>query len=184
MQKEYNRIYKIDVDGVLRDIIPTMCSIYNDEFGTDITPRDVTDYDVNKIFTKVKDASKYFFVDHAKEVFLDCPSCRGAREALRILHSNGNKIIVCTWQFTDENKKYTIDFLRKNHLVYDDICFTHDKHLIHSDVIVDDNPQFILHEQEQSSERVLISYPYNEYVECEKSGIKCYNSLFGYVTND
>ena len=34
-------IFKIDVDGVLRDIITPMCELYNEKFDESIKPEDI-----------------------------------------------------------------------------------------------------------------------------------------------
>ena len=62
-------IIKIDVDGVIRDIFTVMCKIYNEDFKENITVDNIFDYDVDKVFTKIKEnwgisATEYFFEIH------------------------------------------------------------------------------------------------------------------------
>ena len=47
-------IIKVDVDGVLRDIITTMCQIYNEEFNTNVKLCDVKEYDVSLSFPLIE----------------------------------------------------------------------------------------------------------------------------------
>ena len=134
---------KIDMDGVIRDIIPTMLKIYNEECDGQLTANDIIDYNVNTSFPNVitkknKLATDFFFVDKAEDIFRYSPMCNGAKEAINMLHRAGHKIVICTWQFTHEAKVYTLEFLKANEIYYDDICFTKEKDLIKSDVIVDD----------------------------------------------
>ena len=60
-------IIKIDIDGVIRNIIPTMLKIYNSEFNENLKETDITVYNVNTSFPKFisergKLASDAFFV--------------------------------------------------------------------------------------------------------------------------
>lgn len=158
-------IIKIDMDGVIRNIIPTILKIYNSEFSENLKESDITAYDVNTSFPKFmiekgKLASEVFFVDNAKEIFLNSSLFIGAKEAIDLLHQEGHKIIICTWQMTYETKQYTLEFLEKNKIYYDDICFTKDKELIKSDFIIDDNIEFL--EKDFSKRKICISAPYNK----------------------
>ena len=172
-------IIKIDMDGVIRDIIPAMLDIYNTEYEGTLTANDITDYNVNKSFPNIlstnKLATDVFFVDNAEKVFLNSNVCNGAKSALDMLHRAGHKIIICTWQFTYEAKLYTLEFLKNNEIYYDDICFTKEKDLIKSDVIVDDNPEFL--KADHSPKKVCIDAAYNkEYKDCDH-----YDSLYNFV---
>ena len=172
-------IIKIDMDGVIRNIIPTMLKIYNSEFNENLKETDITVYNVNTSFPKFisergKLASDAFFVDKAKEIFLDSDSFIGAKEAIDMLHRAGHKIIICTWQITYEAKQYTLEFLENNKIYYDDICFTKDKQLIKSDVIIDDNIEFL--EKDLSNKKVCISAAYNQEWNYDR-----YETLYSFV---
>ena len=59
-------LIKIDIDGVLRNILEPMCKLYNDEFGTEITPDEVDRYRVDEMFPLIKEvynksAVEFFF---------------------------------------------------------------------------------------------------------------------------
>ena len=61
-------IIKIDVDGVIRDIISAICLEYNKEFGEDIKPSDVVEYNINGFFPLVSEKhginpSDYYFLN-------------------------------------------------------------------------------------------------------------------------
>ena len=76
-------IVKIDVDGVIRNMFDNMCEIYNQRFKENKTVDDIWDYDVEKVFPKIKEeldisAAEYFFQLHAKELFLDNEPYEGA----------------------------------------------------------------------------------------------------------
>jgi 5'(3')-deoxyribonucleotidase len=172
-------VLKIDVDGVIRNIISTMIELYNKQFEENLTVSDIKDYNVNVSFPKCLSenselASDFFFVDNAESVFLNSSPCNGAKDAIDMLHRAGHKVIICTWQNTFESKLFTLEFLEKNKIYYDDICFLKDKSLIKSDLIVDDNPEFL--DKDNSDKKICIEAPYNKDYTCEK-----FDSLYSFV---
>lgn len=159
-------IIKIDVDGVIRNINETMCKLYNQLFNEKITVEDIFDYNVEKVFNRIKEkigmtAVDYFFSWEAKEVFLHSEPYAGVREAIQKLRDAGHKVVIVTWQFNLQNKYYTLMFFEKNKIPYDDICFTRDKWMIQGDWLIDDNPEFITDEREKSR-KIMIRMPYNK----------------------
>ena len=65
---------KIDVDGVIRDIITAMCRIYNNKFGGKLCPDDIDDYDINTNFAEIPKRTgmtpvDYFFRENAGLIF-------------------------------------------------------------------------------------------------------------------
>lgn len=157
---------KIDVDGVIRNINETMCKLYNELFNEHLVVNDIYDYNVEKAFSKIKEkigmtAVDYFFSWEAKEVFLHSNPYDGVREAIQKLRNAGHKVVIVTWQFDLQNKYYTLMFFEKNKIPYDDICFTRDKWMIQGDWLIDDNPEFIMDERDESR-KIMINMPYNK----------------------
>jgi len=162
-------VIKIDVDGVIRDIISAMCNIYNENFNGKLCVNDIEDYDVNTNFPEIiqqtgKKPTEYFFTDHADKVFetVSKPFV-GVKDAIDKLRKNGNKVVIVTWQFSLKNIKHTLDFLETYNIKYDDICFTKDKWLIKGDYLIDDNPEFILDKRDKSR-KIIIDTPYNRHI--------------------
>lgn len=158
-------IIKIDVDGVIRNINRKMCEMYNSTFGENLTVDDIFDYDVEKVFSKIKEkigmsAVDYFFNWYAKDIFLYSKPYDGVIEAIKKLRQMGHKVVIVTWQFNLQNKYYTLMFFEKNKIPYDDICFTRDKWMIQGDWLIDDNPEFITDERDKSR-KIMIKMPYN-----------------------
>lgn len=138
-------VYGVDVDGVLRNTLPVMVCLYNNEFGTNLTTDDVTDWNIDKSFPLIREKLGYekpddwFFFDHAKEIFLESHQIFGAKAAIDELRNRGNKVIIITYQKNTENKIYTLQWLENNHITYDAICFTKDKSQVKCNVFIDDN---------------------------------------------
>ena len=159
-------IIKIDIDGVIRNISETMCELYNTVFKENITEEDITDYDVDISFPKVKEclgnsAAKFFFADNSHLIFRNSNPYKDAKEAIDRLMDQGHKVVIVTWQRTLQNKIDTLDFLERNNIKYDDICFTRDKWMIEGDWLIDDNPEFLKDEREKSK-KIVIDMPYNK----------------------
>ena len=129
---------------------------------------DIFDYDVEKVFTKVKEfysvsAADWFFDVNGRSLFLYSNPYEGVAKAINKLRENGHKVVIVTWQPSLENKVNTLKFLEKNNIQYDDICFTRDKWMIESDYLIDDNPEFLLDLRDNSC-KIAIDFPYNRHV--------------------
>lgn len=161
-------IFKIDIDGVLRDIITPMCELYNKKFETSFQPSDVKTYDVSIQFPLIKErlgveAHKWFFQTNGTNVFLtNATAIEGARAAIKRLRENGHKVVIASFQPSLENKIDTLYWLNREGIEYDDICFTKDKHIIEADYIIDDNPKFL---NADKAKTVLVRAAYNGYYE-------------------
>lgn len=169
-------IIKVDIDGVLRNMNDKLVSLYNQRFKTNLTVEDMTDYDVSKSFPLFEiqtqtTAKDYFFNTHKEDVFYFTKAYDGVQESMQKLKDNGHKIVIATWQFTTMNKKLTLDWLDAKGIPYDDICFTKDKWMIQGDIIIDDNPEFILNEKE-TAYKYLVDQPYNQECNFEGSRVK------------
>ena len=165
-------IIKIDVDGVIRDLVGTMCNMYNRRFAKKkadrVIPDQITDYNVDNFFPLIREKYEmsprdYFFVKKSYDTFRGYANpFPQVNDAIDMLREDGHKIVICTWQFTHENKCATLGFLDDFSIEYDDICFTKDKWLVQSDIFIDDNPEFLLDEREKTSWKMIIDQPYNK----------------------
>ncbi len=95
---------------------------------------------------------KQYFFDYIKNI----PARRFASEVIKKLHEEGHKIIIITGRYkTQEDsdigkqmREDTINWLNKNNIIYDDICFTfspktsaiREKKV---DIMIDDSPRVI-----------------------------------------
>ena len=180
MDKNKN-IIKIDVDGVLRDMLSMMCELYNECYNENVKPEDVKDYDVDISFPKCKEvdgmSAKYFFFnEYSYDLCAYSNIINYAKEAMDILHNLGYYIIIVSYQNGYNNKHDTLVWLDEYNIYYDSICFTDRKDLIHGDIIVDDNPEF-LDMCDDSEEKILIDAPYNKDVDKYQR----FNTLYEYV---
>ena len=172
---------KVDVDGVLRSLTPTMVSLYNEKFGTCMKVEDAIDYDVNVSFPLLKknniDAFKFFFEDNAYIIFATTPAYKNAAKALKKLIDNGHKVTIVTHQTTTQNKILTLEWIDGHHIPYDSIAFTRKKYNIHGDILIDDNID-ILNNEPKETRKICIAAPYNKEYKGER-----YNSIEEAVNN-
>ena len=160
-------VIAIDVDGVLRDNLGIMVDMYNEQFGQKLTIDDVKEFKTEKSFPEIEPntgmtSSSWFFNLHAKEIFLDAPAFDGIKEDIERLKEVADVVIV-TYQKDYTNKEYTLQWLEKNGIEPNGICFLRDKTLLHCDVLVDDNDWNFIGTHVKHS--VLVTAPYNKDLE-------------------
>lgn len=176
-------VIKIDVDGVIRNIISAMCKVYNQRFGGNLKVSDIDDYDVNTNFPEIykqtgRKPTEYFFTDNADLIFetVSLPF-KGVKDAIDKLIDNGHKVVIVTWQFSLKNIKHTLNFLEMHGIRYNAICFTQDKWIVNGDYLIDDNPEFIM-DKKDKSKKIIIDTPYNRHI---SKRVKRVNSLYDAV---
>ena len=174
--------FVVDLDGVLRDIFSQMIKLYNNEFGENMKPEDVKDYDVEVSFPKAHAAYgssyHYFFEKHADYVFLLCPPMKGAVEAIKRLKEYG-KVVIATIQPTTHNKILALKWLDKWGVSYDEIRFVDKKVGIDCDYFIEDYPKNM---EGAGGLKILIDATYNQGVdEVNNWFIYRFESLEGFV---
>lgn len=157
--------FVVDLDGVLRDIFSQMIKLYNNEFGENLKPEDVKDYDVEVSFPKAHAAYgssyHYFFEKHADYVFLLSSPMEGAVEAMKRLKEYG-KVVIATIQPTTRNKILALKWLDKWNVLYDEIRFVDTKVGIDCDYFIEDYPKNM---EGAGGLKILIDAPYNQSVD-------------------
>lgn len=166
---EKNLVFAIDCDEVLRSTLCNMVRIYNEEIGDNMKCDDVKEFDVSVSFPRIEKetgipAQEWFFDCHSKELFLESKAIKGAKKAVDILKKYG-KVVILTYQRSCENKLHTLEWLCKNKMAVDDICFLKDKNLLQCDYLIDDNVSNFI--GSCAKHAILITAPYNEKFDVE-----------------
>ena len=192
---EKKLIIAIDVDGVLRDNLGIMVDLYNKNFDDNKSVDDITEFKTELSFPKIAEqtgitSSKWFFQDHAKEIFSEAPGFPEIKNDIDELRKLGEVIIV-TYQKTTMNKIQTLEWLEKNGIEYDGICFLRDKSKLKAKenerlIFVDDNDWNFC--GNQANIGILINAPYNKNTDLKKlkkmsfcDDIQRFNSLHEFV---
>lgn len=168
MEKEIT--FGIDIDEVIRAIVPNMLKLYNKEFNDNMKLEDVKDYVVDNSFPKImkmtgESASKWFFQDHGNELFYGSEMIEGAKSAIDMLRTYG-KVIIISYQKSLANKIDTLNWLDRYGIKYDGICFVKDKSIVHTDFLVDDNDWNFI--GCNSKWGVIVTAPYNKEINMDE----------------
>lgn len=168
MEKEIT--FGIDIDEVIRAIVPNMLKLYNKEFNDNMKLEDVKDYVVDNSFPKIMErtgesASKWFFQDHGNELFYGSEMIEGAKSAIDMLRTYG-KVIIISYQKSLANKIDTLNWLDRYDIKYDGICFVKDKSIVHTDFLVDDNDWNFI--GCNSKWGVIVTAPYNKEINTDE----------------
>lgn len=159
--------FAIDCDEVLRSLLTNMVSLYNKEFNENMTYDDVKDFVVDISFPKIEEvtgitASKWFFQDHSRELFIESDALPKVQEAIEILKNFG-EVIVVTYQKTYKNKIECLNWLEEHNIFPDGVCFLKNKTLIHTDFFIDDNDWNFI--GCNATWGILIDAPYNKSID-------------------
>ena len=160
-------VIKLDIDGVLRDMITPMCKIYNEMFGTKMTPADVFDYDIDvsfPLFTENGMNGYWVLFEKCSDLTMtSAKPYRGVAGAVRNLKKAGNKIVIVSYQPSAQAQEKTREWLERNKIEYDELVFveTKDKTVVPCDMIIDDCPWY-LDAESDDVKKICISHAYNK----------------------
>ena len=162
--------FGIDIDEVLRSLLPGMVEIYNNRFHDSLTVDDIKEFDVDISFPKVKQAtgesaSKWFFQQYDSTLFRESPVIEGAVNAIKRLREADHQVYLVSYQKSISNKINTLEWLSENGFEYDGICFIKDKTIVHLDYFIDDNDWNFI--RCNCTHGVLINAPYNKNINLE-----------------
>ena len=169
MQKQ--KSIKIDVDGVSRDIGGGICDVYEKETGIQKTSEDIFSYDLNESFPVIKElianrmldaknTNDFFFNQHSEDCFLNANAISDVKKSIDKIREIGYRVAICTHQPLYNGRLYTLFFLSKNDIHYDELHFTREKWRIQEDYIIDDSHEFLTDRREKAR-KICIDYPFN-----------------------
>lgn len=137
----------VDLDGVCADLLSVWLSLYNKEYGDDVQPHHITEWDTHK-FVKEECGLKLYDYLATPNLFRDLPIISGCQKSLSNLVELGHRVIIATaaptFVETSHFDKYAwvkkhLPFLggKKNFVALDD------KNLLKGDLLIDDGPHNI-----------------------------------------
>jgi len=135
-------VIKVDIDSVIRDTPAQMLMVYNNSIYAEkkLSFEDLKSYDVNVSFPGLTNAEDFFFNLHAETVFVKAKCCKNAKEGLQLLKDKGATIRIVSLQYK-HNMLRTIQWLVRNAIPFDELCFVESKDSVDGDVLIDDCPQ-------------------------------------------
>jgi len=168
------KILKLDIDGVLRDIVsPFLIKLYQEK-GILVGLCDLKCFFFEKtIDERFNINSREFILEHAKEIFLDdAKPYPNVVEDLKILRKYFDEIKLVSAQWTSETEALTDKWLTKYKIdkLVDDIIYTRNKEQIKGDIFVDDHIRNLINSKDPI--KICRWQPWNE---CLRSGHICFD---------
>lgn len=138
MDKKLNIV--LDLDDTISTFIPTCISKYNEIYNTNHTIDEITKWDISGIF----EHSLWSIFDKC-DVLEHMPLKEGAFETIEKWHNQGHQITICTG--VNDTKSYIDKLKWLENVGLDkyifDVIPTKNKELLHSDLFIDDNPEYL-----------------------------------------
>jgi 5'(3')-deoxyribonucleotidase len=159
---EEKKVIKVDVDGVLRDLMAKCCFIYKRDIDpkSTATPNDIVDWDFDPVFPKLPEAHKVFFGEYAGELFLlSDPYETEMAKYMGMIKEEG-EVIIATDQPNGAGK-YTLEWLENNRVPYDGIFISSHKTLLKGDIALDDRLKNLELYRKEGTIAVCMERPWN-----------------------
>jgi 5'(3')-deoxyribonucleotidase len=151
----------VDVDGIIRNIVPTIIDLYK-KYDKDFpyTENDIPELDTFELFNKC-DFQKDICIEHATEVFLKSPAYEVEVSNLIFLIGDfeEHEFVICSKQ-QPQNEWLTNAWL-DNHGIKIDRIYTSEKHLVDAEVLIDDCPSN-LQKFSKKGKAICLRRPWNE----------------------
>jgi 5'(3')-deoxyribonucleotidase len=151
----------IDVDGVLRNSIPSIIDIYK-KFDKEFpyTEKTLPEFDTFELFSKCN-FHKDICIDYAQDIFFKSPNYIDEVENLKFLIDEFPDIefVICSNQ-QPANIHLTDAWLDKLNIGIERI-YTKDKHLVEAEILVDDCPSNLI-KFSKKGKSICLRRPWNE----------------------
>ncbi len=175
----------LDIDGVQRNLVSTILTIYEREYDPDstVTFNDIKDFNLNLFLPKLPgDVRDIMFRKHAEEVFASAKPFEEEMTDVVAQLREHYFVHMTTHQFPG-NEEYTFRWLRSGDIYYDAISFVADKTTIKGALLVDDGPHNLDALLDDGREVVCIERPWNEAWRTNNPNQPSYGSLGDFLRN-
>lgn len=150
-----------DVDEVVADLHTEWLRRYNAKYDDNLTPADITDWDISKI-VKPECGRKVFNFLRMPNLYRHVQPVEGAKEGVAQLRAEGYRVVFvtsCVIGSMDQKVRWLLGhgFVRSPHSPRD-LVITRDKALVRGDVLIDDGPHNVA---AFPGHAILVDRPYN-----------------------
>jgi 5'(3')-deoxyribonucleotidase len=157
----------IDVDDTIENLCESWCEFINRKYGTSVTYKDVTEWDISKFFPTLT-KEQVFEPLHNEELWQYVKPKPGAVEYIKKLMDDGFTVYLCT--STDyRNVKVKFEQVIQKYFPYiswKQMIVTDKKQIIKADFLVDDG----VHNLEKGDYvKILMSAPHNANYNAEEN---------------
>ena len=158
----------VDLDDVLWDLVSPWVAAINKIYGTSVSSRDITDWEIVRFFpslTKEQVGAPLFI----KGFWDGMQPEAGGQWFIRQLLEDGHKIKIVTATLCENvPEKMKRLFELNPMLTWDDVVITSEKQSIKGDVMIDDAPHNLMGGNWM---KILYSRPHNYKFEADKNGM-------------
>ena len=131
----------IDMDGVIENMCEVWIEYLNEQYGTNVQPDDIKEWDMTKAFPSI-DSQKIYEPLRDENLWKRVTPLPGAVETIRRIIEDGHKVVIVTasHQDTVSMKLNNVLFKYFPYLSMNDVIIASQKQLIRGDVLIDDAP--------------------------------------------
>ena len=160
----------VDMDDVLEQLLDGMIRYINSRYGTKTTLDDIREWELASAFPGLS-REQIYSPELDPDFWKDVKPMPGANEALQKLIADGHEIYIVTASLyqTLPEKMDEVLFRYFPYISWDHVIVTHNKHLIHGDVLVDDGPHNLTG---GSYRKILFEAPHNRNFDESSIGAK------------
>ena len=153
-------IVACDVDGTVADLLHVWLGKYNADYDDDLTPEDITGWDVAP-FVKPECGKKIYDYLRRGDLYDEVPVISGALEGVEDIRRRGHRVVfvtTCVKNMTDPKWNWLErhGFLPKGRHNQDDLVIAADKTLIDARLLIDDRPTTIERWVERQKRHALL----------------------------
>ena len=173
----------VDLDDTIESLLSAWVERLNRSFGTEVTPEEVTEWDISKSFPTLTREQVYSPL-LCDDFWYSVMPINGASDALQQLIADGHRVLIVTTSAyqTLRTKMDVVLFGYFPFLSWNDVIITSHKQLIKGDVLVDDG----VHNLEGGEYmKVLMDAPHNRNYDAEANDmvrVKNWEEAYSIIT--
>lgn len=161
------KIILCDADDTIENLIDCWVSEINQEHGTNVSPSDVTDWDVSLFFPTLTKAQVYAPI-MGKEIWNNLERIPGCFEVLKEINDKHILRIVTATHYNTCDKKIERILELFPFLNWNQFVITAHKQLIHGDYLIDDGTHNVTGGDYQG---ILFSRPHNKTFDAQAANV-------------
>jgi len=159
----------IDMDDTIEDLVPAWAECLNKRYGTNVSPEDITDWNIRMFFPDVP-VNELFGLLEEEEFWKTVKPKPNASTYVKRLIDDGHTVFIVTSSHykTITQKMENVLFRHFPYLTWDNVIITSSKQMVRGHVLIDDG---IHNHTGRRRARILMDAPHNRKFDAEKYGM-------------
>lgn len=157
-------VIAVDVDGVLRNLMQSLCDVYNrkmSSLGDYIMTDDINEWDIAKAFPIGKAIYKFAFNDYLEEVYDEAlPHGDNVKQLVK-WQEDGHYIILITSQSSHRARIATLNWIERYCITFNELVFSNAKIKYPFDLLVEDKLETVRECLLAGKKCYLVDRPWN-----------------------